>query len=169
MSVTTFTPRKKVFILALVAVIIDQLSKFWVVANLEGKPAIEVFSDLTIAGRSILSFTVTRNTGASFGIGSEITYVFSILAFVVIGLILFMAKNFTNNLWVSTLGLMMGGAAGNLLDRIFRAPGFFQGGVVDFISVERFSIFNLADTFITIAAIGIILLTLLKIDEKTKE
>jgi signal peptidase II len=60
---------------------------------------------------------------------------------------------------------MMGGALGNLVDRIFRDPGVFVGGVVDFVAVEKFAIFNVADAAITIAAIAIVFLTVFRVDE----
>ena len=62
--------------------------------------------------------------------------------------------------WALALGLLLGGAVGNLLDRLFREPGFGQGHVVDFIDLPRLFVFNLADAAITCAAVLIALLGL---------
>ncbi len=168
MSQSTFNPRKKVLFLALAIVAIDQLLKYWVVANLEGESKISLIPPGALINDSWVWLEVTRNTGAAFGFGSTFTYVFSALAVLVIGLIYAMAKNFTNCYWLLTLGFMMGGAAGNLLDRILRSPGPLRGAVVDYLAVKNFSIFNLADAFITIAAVLIVFLTVFKIDEKQR-
>lgn len=166
MSQSTINPRKKVLLLALTIVLFDQLAKYWMIFNLEGKPGLVLLPVGASLEQSWIWFKVTRNSGAAFGFGAGFTYLFSGLAILVIGLIFFMLKNFTNSYWLLILGFMMGGAAGNLIDRIFRAPGPFQGAVVDFIAVKNFSVFNIADSFITIAAIGIVILTLFKIEEK---
>lgn len=133
---------------------------------LEGKSGWVLLPAGATLDNAWLWLDVTRNTGAAFGFGSGLTYLFSVLAIAVIGIIFIMVKNFSNPAWILTLGLMMGGAAGNLVDRIFRSPGPFRGAVVDFISVKNFSVFNIADSFITISAILIIIFTLLKIEEK---
>ena len=166
MTQSTITQRKKVLLLALLIVAFDQLVKYWMVANLEGKAGIPVLPVGASLEDAWIWFDVTRNTGAAFGIGAGLTYLFSVLAIFVIGVIFYMLKNFSNPIWLFPLALMMGGAAGNLLDRIFRDPGVFRGAVVDFISVKYFSVFNVADSFITISAILIIIFTIFKIDEK---
>lgn len=168
MSQSTVNPRKKVLFLAVVIVAIDQFLKYWMVANLEGESKIALIPPEALLTDSWVWLEVTRNTGAAFGFGPNFTYVFSALAVLVIGLIYSMSKNFTNFYWLLTLGFMMGGAAGNLLDRVFRSPGLLRGAVVDYLAVENFSIFNLADAFITIAAVLIVFLTLFKIDEKQR-
>jgi signal peptidase II len=96
-------------------------------------------------------FDLTRNSGAAFSIGSGFTWVFPLIAIVVMGAILYLARRLRSTPWALSLGLILGGAMGNFIDRLFRAPGPLQGHVVDFISVfapagERFPIFNAADS-----------------------
>lgn len=166
MSQSTVNPQKKVLLLALTIALVDQLSKYWMVTKLEGKASVVLLPIGATSEEGWIWLQVTRNSGAAFGFGASLTYLFAVLAILVIVLIYLMLKNFTNTYWLLVLGFMMGGAAGNLIDRVFRAPGAFQGAVVDFIAVRNFSVFNIADSFITIAAIGIVILTLFKIDEK---
>jgi signal peptidase II len=168
MSSSAFGSRKIVLLTATIVVLLDQISKYFVVQNIENQPRIALIQDLFGDGAPWVSLYVTRNTGAAFSFGSGATLIFSFLAVFVIGLIFTLSARFTNRYWLITLGLMMGGAAGNLVDRIFRDPAIFQGGVVDFIAVEKFAIFNIADIAITTAAIAIALLTIFKVEETKK-
>ncbi len=95
--------------------------------------------------------SVTRNSGAAFSIGSGYTMIFPIIALVVVGAIIWLARSLRSMPWALSMGLILGGALGNLADRIFRAPGPMRGHVVDFISVfdeagRVFPIFNVADS-----------------------
>lgn len=95
--------------------------------------------------------TVTRNSGAAFSLASDHTWVFPIIAVAVVGWIGWLTLRLRSRPWAVALGLVLGGAVGNLLDRIFRAPGPFVGHVVDMISVfdpygRVFPVFNLADS-----------------------
>lgn len=95
--------------------------------------------------------TVVRNSGAAFGLGADYTWVFPFIAVGVVCWIAWMAARLRSLPWAVSLGLILGGALGNLLDRIFRAPGPFVGHVVDMISVfdpygRVFPVFNLADS-----------------------
>lgn len=168
MTSSGFTSRKTVLMTAALVVMLDQLTKFLVVRNLENRPRIPLIEDLISGGAPWVSFYVTRNTGAAFSFGSSATWVFSLLAILVIGIIFRLSKKITNTWWLIALGLMMGGAAGNLIDRVFRDPGTFMGGVVDFIAIERFAVFNIADAAITVAAISIAVLTIFQIEESNK-
>jgi signal peptidase II len=94
---------------------------------------------------------LTRNSGAAFSIGTGVTFVFPLVATVVLGLILWFSRQLRSWPWALAMGLVLGGAMGNLIDRLFRAPSPLQGHVVDFISVfapngETFPIFNTADS-----------------------
>jgi signal peptidase II len=169
MTSSAFGSRQIVLLTAGSVVLLDQIAKYIVVKNIENQPRIDLIQDLFKDGPPWVSLYVTRNTGAAFSFGSSATWIFSLLAVLVIGLIFSLSVKFTNRLWLITLGLMMGGAAGNLVDRIFRDPAIFRGGVVDFIAVEKFAIFNLADVAITLAAISIALLTIFKVDESKKQ
>jgi signal peptidase II len=95
--------------------------------------------------------TLTRNSGAAFSLGSDHTWVFSLITIAVIGWIGWMALRLRSVPWGLSLGLVLGGALGNLADRIFRAPGHFVGHVVDMVSLfdpygRVWPVFNLADS-----------------------
>src|SRR5260370_654796 len=108
----------------------------------------------------LLTITLTRNGGAAFSIGTSMTIVFTAIAAGVIVYILRTARNLRSIGWAVTLGLLLGGATGNLLDRIFRAPGAFQGHVVDWIELPHWPVFNLADSSIVCAGVLVVLLAL---------
>jgi signal peptidase II len=130
----------------------DQLSKAWVVAALSDGP-------LSIIGDDV-ELHLARNSGASFSLFAGATPVLAVLA-VVLSVFLVRAVRRTRDLLtVVALSLVLGGALGNLCDRIFRAPGFLEGHVVDFVSVGTFPTFNVADSAITIGAILLIVLSL---------
>jgi signal peptidase II len=105
-----------------------------------------------------LQLTYTRNSGAAFSIGWGYTAVFSLIAIGVILVILRLARQLYSAPWALALGLLLGGAIGNLTDRIARAPGPFRGWVVDFIQFPHFAIFNLADAAITCGGVLMVLL-----------
>ncbi|WP_431678121.1 signal peptidase II [Kitasatospora sp. KL5] len=137
---------------ALLAFLIDLGSKLLVVARLEGHQQIQVIGD-------IMTFEVIRNPGAAFGMGQAMTVVFTAIAAAVIVVIWRIARRLYSLPWAVALGLLLGGALGNLTDRLFRAPGVFRGHVVDFISVQHFAVFNLADSAIVCGGILVVLLS----------
>ena len=104
---------------------------------------------------------LTRNPGAAFSVGTGETAVFTVIAFGVIVYIARTARRLYSLGWAIALGLLLGGAMGNLSDRIFRAPGLFRGDVVDWIAVTRFyPIFNLADSAIVCGGILTVILAM---------
>lgn len=122
--------RKKILVLLCVAVLaylLDLVSKTIVVAELEHRAPVEIFGDW-------LKLEVIRNAGAAFSFGEAYTVIFTAIASVVIIVIIRLARKLYSLPWAIALGLLLGGALGNLTDRIFRAPSMFQGAVVDFIS-----------------------------------
>ena len=131
----------------------DVISKAIVVARMAGHPPIRLLG-------GALTITLTRNGGAAFSIGTSMTIVFTAIAAGVIVYILRTARNLRSIGWAITLGLLLGGATGNLLDRIFRAPGPFQGHVVDWIQLPDWPVFNLADSSIVLAGVLVVLLAL---------
>ncbi|MFI6702110.1 signal peptidase II [Streptomyces sp. NPDC050509] len=145
------------FVVAVLAYLLDLGSKMLVVAELEHQEPIEVIGDL-------LKFEVIRNAGAAFGIGEAFTVIFTIIAATVIVVIARLARKLYSLPWAIALGLLLGGALGNLTDRIFRSPGVFQGAVVDFIAPARFAVFNLADSAIVCGGILIVLLSFRGLD-----
>jgi signal peptidase II len=109
--------------------------------------------------------TLVRNSGAAFSLGTDITYVFPLVALVVLVVLALVIWRVRSIAWAVALGLVLGGVFGNLGDRLFRAPGPFVGHVVDMVSVfdERgrvFPVFNAADSALTIGVVLIILLEL---------
>lgn len=137
-----------------VVVLLDQLTKAWVVANYSDAP-------LSIIGDDV-EFHVARNSGGAFSTFTNATVVLAVLA---IGLTIWLIRTLrreTDTWTVVALALVLGGALGNLCDRIFRSPGVLRGHVVDFVRVGSFPSFNVADSAITIGAILLILLSFRK-------
>jgi len=133
----------------------DIITKALVVAHLrEGEP-VRVLGD-------VLMFNLLRNPGAAFSVGTGDTIVFTAIAVAVVVYIARTARKLYSIGWAITLGLLLGGALGNLTDRIFRAPGLFRGNVVDWIEVTRYwPVFNLADSAIVCGGILTVLLAML--------
>ncbi len=143
------TSRRLLFVsLAAVAVpiyIADQLTKAWVSANLEpGQPR-----DLL---GSVVRLNLIHNSGAAFNIATGATWVLTLIASAVVVFILFTARRLGSRGWALALGLLLGGALGNLTDRMLRAPGPGRGEVVDFLQLPNFPIFNIGDSAIVTAA-----------------
>ncbi|MFC7842279.1 signal peptidase II [Streptomyces sp. NPDC001046] len=145
------------FAVAAVAYALDLVSKLIVVAKLEHHPPIEIIGDW-------LKFEAIRNAGAAFGFGEAFTVIFTVIAAAVIVVIARLARKLYSLPWAIALGLLLGGALGNLTDRIFRAPGVFEGAVVDFIAPKHFAVFNLADSAIVCGGILIVLLSFKGLD-----
>jgi signal peptidase II len=132
----------------------DIISKALVVAHLTPDQPVHVLGD-------VLMLWLTRNPGAAFSVGTGETVVFTVIAFGVVVYIARTARRLYSLGWAVALGLLLGGAAGNLGDRIFRAPGLFRGEVVDWIAVTRYyPIFNLADSAIVCGGILTVLLAM---------
>ncbi|HET6189350.1 MAG TPA: signal peptidase II [Trebonia sp.] len=150
--------RRRISVLAGVAAFVlaaDIITKALVVAHLrEGEP-VRVLGD-------VLMFNLLRNPGAAFSVGTGDTIVFTAIAVAVVVYIARTARKLASIGWAITLGLLLGGALGNLTDRIFRAPGLFRGNVVDWIEVTRYwPVFNLADSAIVCGGILTVLLAML--------
>ena len=132
----------------------DLITKLLAVAKLEDGTEVELVGDL-------FQLDFTRNGGAAFGIGVGMTVVFSLLSLVVIGVVLRIANRLGSTWWALVFGLVLGGALGNLTDRIFRSPGFMRGHVVDFLHLKNWPVFNLADTAFCMAG-GIVFVLVLR-------
>jgi signal peptidase II len=158
----TARPRGKrrvavLFAVASLAYALDLVSKMIVVAKLEHHAPIRIIGDW-------LQFEAIRNAGAAFGFGEAFTVIFTLIAAAVIVVIARLARKLYSLPWAVALGLLLGGALGNLTDRIFRSPGVFEGAVVDFISPKGFAVFNLADSAIVCGGILIVLLSFKGLD-----
>ncbi len=141
------------------ALVLDTLTKAVVIAGLEGGPPVRVLG-------GIVYLDVLRNPGAAFSLATGMTWVLSLLAFGFVAGIIWLAPKLRSTGWSIGLGLILGGACGNLVDRLFREPGPLRGHVVDFISVfapngAYFPVFNIADSSIVCGGALVILLSLL--------
>jgi len=152
-------PRTRLLLTLAAAVLLaDLATKLVVVAT------IAPGEDVRLLGGA-LYLTNLRNTGAAFSFAQGFTVVFSLVAAAVAVVIVRSARRLFSTAWAVTLGLVLGGALGNLIDRVFRDPGFLRGGVVDFVSVfgpdgSVFPVFNVADSAIVCGGILGVLLAL---------
>nr|WP_203597111.1 signal peptidase II [Actinomadura bangladeshensis] len=136
---------------ALAALIADIVSKIIVVATLQDREPIRLLGGL-------LTLLETRNSGAAFSIGTGYTVVFTLIACGVVVAILRTARNLRSLPWAVCLGLLLGGALGNLTDRLVRAPAPLKGHVVDWIQLPHWPVFNLADSAIVCGGVLAVLL-----------
>jgi signal peptidase II len=125
----------------------DAISKAQVLARLPGHPPVRLLDGL-------ITLDLTFNAGAAFGVGTSYTVVIALIVCGVIVYIIRTARRLRSLAWTIALGLLLGGATGNLGDRLFRAPGPLRGQVVDWINLPHFPwTFNLADASISCAAV----------------
>src|SRR5699024_3625208 len=144
--------RQYVWIFATVGLVIwglDQVTKFWAVTALSQGRVIDVVP-------GVFDLVLTRNPGAAFSLGTGLTAALSVLAVVVILVVIRVASRLRDPGWAIGLGCLLGGALGNLTDRVVREPSVMRGHVVDFLHIHHWPVFNLADCAITAAAIIII-------------
>lgn len=140
---------------ALVVLALDQGAKYLVVSNMEVGELIPVLGE-------VLQFYFVKNSGAAFSLASGFTWILSIVAVGVIVVIIVFARRIKSIAWALMFGLLLGGALGNVTDRLFREPGFGTGHVIDFIKVIYFpAIFNIADIAI-VTGMGLFLLLTLR-------
>lgn len=132
----------------IVVATLDQVTKIVSVNLLEGQPPVNVIGEW-------LQLRLLRNPGAAFSMGEGSTWLFTTLqlTFVVLATGAAVTGRLTSRWLTVAVGLIAGGALGNLLDRFFREPGFWFGHVVDMFSVRGFAVFNVADAAITIGVI----------------
>jgi signal peptidase II len=139
---------------ACVVLVLDQVSKVLIVAELRPDQRVVWLGGL-------ITLQLVRNPGAAFGFGASYTIIIAAIAVGTIIFILRTARRLESLAWAIVLGLLLGGAMGNLSDRLLRVPGPLRGYVVDWIKLPLFPpTFNLADTAITFGAIIAVLLAL---------
>ncbi|MGC4955275.1 signal peptidase II [Actinomadura citrea] len=136
---------------ALAALAADIVSKIIVVSTLQDRAPVRLLGGL-------LTLRETRNSGAAFSIGTGYTIVFTLIACGVVVAILRTARNLRSAPWAVCLGLLLGGAVGNLIDRLLRAPAPLKGHVVDWIQLPHWPVFNLADSAIVCGGVLAVLL-----------
>jgi signal peptidase II len=129
-------------------VLLDQLTKSWMVAYHSDHP-------ISIVGHDV-EFHVARNAGGAFSSFTNATVVLAVLAILLTVWLVRVVRRTHDMLTIVALSLVLGGALGNLADRIFRSPGVLRGHVVDFVRVGSFPTFNVADSAITVGAVLLI-------------
>ncbi|MGX6604881.1 signal peptidase II [Micromonosporaceae bacterium Da 78-11] len=149
---------------AVLAAAIDQWVKWLSTEHLTENEPVRILGGLVY-------LSLLRNRGAAFSFGEDYTWIFPVITLLVIGWIGWMATRLRSVPWAAALGLVLGGALGNLGDRLFRAPGPFQGHVVDMISVfgpyaEKFPVFNIADSCLSV---GVALAVLLELTGRQRD
>jgi signal peptidase II len=135
----------------LVATVIalDQATKAWAVSALADHPRSIVGTDVELR--------LSRNTGSAFSLFRGFTPLLAVLAIVIAVLIVRSVRRAEDRLALVALALVLAGALGNLGDRLFRPPGVLRGAVVDFVKVESWPTFNVADSAITIGAVLLVI------------
>ncbi|NES12245.1 MULTISPECIES: signal peptidase II [Micromonospora] len=162
------TPRRKavgvLLGVAVAALVADLVTKQLALSSLTGR------GPVSLLGGAVY-LTLTRNSGAAWSIGSDHTWVFPLITVAVIGWIAWMALRLRSLPWAVSLGLVLGGALGNLTDRVFRAPGHFVGHVVDMVSLfdpygQVWPVFNLADSSLVC---GVVLAVFLELTGRQRD
>ena len=159
------TRSRWIFVLIAFAIVaVDLVVKHLTVTVLEHRGPVRLFG-------GALYLVHVRNSGAAFSLGEGYTFIFPIIATVVIGWILWMTRRLASTPWAIALGLVLGGALGNLGDRIFRAPGPFVGHVVDMFSLFDdhggvFAVFNVADSALSV---GVVLAVILEFTGRRRD
>lgn len=146
------TTRRCIWLFAAIGGVVwglDQLTKVWAVAALSTGRVVDVIP-------GVFDLVLTRNPGAAFSLGTGLTAALSALAIVVVIVVIRAASRLRDTGWAIGLGCLLGGALGNLTDRILREPSFMRGHVIDFLHIHHWPVFNLADCAITVAAVIII-------------
>ena len=141
--------------IALAGTVLDQASKALAIAHLDPAQPVPLLGGL-------LTLRLIRNPGAAFSFGEQFTVVFTVIAIgALIGVSGWLLPRVRHTGWAVATGCLLAGIVGNLIDRLFREPGAFHGHVIDFLQLPYFAIFNVADMFITAAAVLVIWLSLI--------
>ena len=129
--------------LSLALLLADQASKVWALDNLTPYQGTPFIGD-------VLKLYLVWNDSAAFSIGFGVTWVFTLISSLAALVILWLLFKTNSNIWRTTLAILWAGVLGNLIDRLFREPGFPSGKVVDFLQLPfGFPVFNVADICIT--------------------
>jgi signal peptidase II len=139
-------------VVAVVVLLLDLGTKVLVVSELEGQRVVEM-----LGGQLLIR--VSRNPGAAFSFAEGATLLFTAVAIAVVVVIVRVSRRLFSAGWALSLGLLLGGAAGNLVDRLFRTPGPGRGAVVDFIDFQVWPSFNVADSAIVVGGLLAVLLS----------
>jgi signal peptidase II len=153
-------PQRRLKLLLTVAAVVlalDVVTKILAVRFLTpGQP-------VSIVGDTV-TWTLVRNSGAAFSMATGYTWVLTLVATAVVVGIIWMGRRLVSPWWALGLGMILGGALGNLVDRFLRAPGPLRGHVVDFLSIGWWPVFNVADPAVVGGAILLVVLSLFGFD-----
>jgi signal peptidase II len=155
-------PRRVRLLVTVAAVIlaVDVVTKVLAVRLLTpGQP-------VSIVGDTV-TWTLVRNSGAAFSMATGYTWILTLIATAVVVGIFWMGRRLVSPWWAIGLGMILGGALGNLVDRFFRWPGPLQGHVVDFLSVGWWPVFNVADASVVGGAVMLVGLSVFGYDFDT--
>lgn len=131
-------------VIAAIVILVDQLSKYWAINTLTDGRRIHLIWTL--------QFNLTYNSGMAFSKGSGLGPVIGVVAVIVVVLLVFSLRRVTNIMTLLATGLIIGGAIGNIVDRLLRGDAWLNGSVIDFIDFQWWPIFNLADMCVMIGA-----------------
>ena len=156
------TPRRLRLLLTVAAVVLtlDIVTKVLAVRLLPPGQPVSIIGDT-------VTWTLVRNSGAAFSMATGYTWVLTLIATGVVVGIFWMGRRLVSPWWALGLGMILGGAMGNLVDRFFRAPGPLRGHVVDFLSVGWWPVFNVADPSVVGGAILLVVLSIFGYDFDT--
>jgi len=144
---------KRLYAIAWAIWLLDFATKSWALNSLDSRNPVKLLGEF-------LQLTLVKNSGAAFSLAQGATIIFTIFAILVVATITYYSIKITSFGWSIVLGLALGGILGNLTDRIFRAPGFFTGHVIDWIQIPNWPVFNLADSAIVVAATIAVILSI---------
>ncbi len=156
-------PRRRLRLLlsvALVVLALDVITKVLAVRLLTPGQPVSIIGDT-------VTWTLVRNSGAAFSMATGYTWVLTLVATGVVIGIIWMGRRLVSPWWALGLGMILGGALGNLMDRFFRSPGPLQGHVVDFLSIGWWPVFNVADPAVVGGAILLVVLSMFGFDFDT--
>jgi signal peptidase II len=160
---TGASPRRRLRLLLSVAAVVlalDIVTKVLAVRLLTPGQPVSIIGDT-------VTWTLVRNSGAAFSMATGYTWVLTLVATGVVIGIIWMGRRLVSPWWAIGLGMILGGAMGNLVDRFFRSPGPLRGHVVDFLSVGWWPVFNVADPSVVGGAILLVVLSLFGFDYDT--
>lgn len=142
---------------AAIVLILDVVTKVLAVRLLTPGQPVSIIGDT-------VTWTLVRNSGAAFSMATGYTWVLTLVASAVVIGIIWMGRRLLSPWWALGLGMILGGALGNLADRFFRSPGPLRGHVVDFLSIGWWPVFNVADAAVVCGAILLVVLSVLGYD-----
>ncbi len=156
-------PRRRQSLLLSVAAVVlalDIVTKVLAVKLLTPGQPVPIIGDT-------VTWTLVRNSGAAFSMATGYTWMLTVIACAVVVGIVWMGRRLVSSWWAVGLGMILGGAMGNLVDRFFRSPGPLRGHVVDFLSIGWWPVFNVADPSVVGGAILLVTLSALGFDFDT--